>query len=402
MLVSHRLGAPSHRRAGRSELRATSRRSWLTGNAAILGAGLTSDSRAAGSSMPGSAGQGCSVESLWVSEPAARVGYTQRMIQVGADTVPVAVWYPSASGFDGASPPREALEYTQRTSFGKLVRTFLKIPVPGWLLNSDKRLRASSFVTQGMEPTSGALPAVVLAHGFLGSRFDMLHLAERLAAQGMVVMSPEFPDARSGEVTADPSSMGQPATRQDILLATMADLQTQFSVTRVGLLGHSAGSGTISRLPGVYARVSVAGLVPQPESQPEGPFLVVHSSGDSTIAFQGGMEAVRARLASGAYTFLSAESEQDRIIKQATAAPQRLALLLSRPNHISFLSERSNDAMLSTLAFLLPVARMLNLRLLDFDKYYESRDSRETARVYVPVVERFLVAHLAGNAGSRI
>lgn len=161
-----------------------------------------------------------------------------------------------------------------------------------------------------MEPTSGALPAVVLAHGFLGSRFDMLHLAERLAAQGMVVMSPEFPDARSGEVTADPSSMGQPATRQDILLATMADLQTQFSVTRVGLLGHSAGSGTISRLPGVYARVSVAGLVPQPESQPEGPFLVVHSSGDSTIAFQGGMEAVRARLASGAYTFLSAESEQ--------------------------------------------------------------------------------------------
>lgn len=58
--------------------------------------------------------------------------------------------------------------------------------------------------------------------------------------------------------------------------------------------------------------------------------------------------------------------------------------------------------MLSTLAFLLPVARMLNLRLLDFDKYYESRDSRETARVYVPVVERFLVAHLAGNAGSRI
>ena len=39
------------------------------------------------------------------------------------------------------------------------------------------------------------------------------------------------------------------------------------------------------------------------------------------------------------------------------------------PNHISFLWSRSNDALLSFLSPLLPVAKLLRIFVLDFDVY---------------------------------
>jgi len=56
------------------------------------------------------------------------------------------------------------------------------------------------------------------------------------------------------------------------------------------------------------------------------------------------------------------------------------------PNHISFLAGSVNDSMVSFLSPLLPVAQLLGIPVLDFDRYKESRDSVETAGVTVPLV----------------
>ena len=70
--------------------------------------------------------------------------------------------------------------------------------------------------------------------------------------------------------------------------------------------------------------------------------------------------------------------------------PRRAALILDEPNHLSFLSEGVNDAMIQFLSPLLPVAQTLQIPVLDFDRYKESRDSKATAELYHPVVVRYL------------
>jgi len=139
------------------------------------------------------------------------------------------------------------------------------------------------------------LPVVILAHGYLGSRFDLVHLAERLAVQGFIVASPEFGDSRSGEISP-PGFLGHEAGRMDILQAAVSAVTTNFATGPLGLVGHSAGSGTIFSLVGSYPRVSIAGLVPSSSRQLQGPTLVVASSGDSTARFQGGIASMLKRL----------------------------------------------------------------------------------------------------------
>ena len=62
------------------------------------------------------------------------------------------------------------------------------------------------------------------------------------------------------------------------------------------------------------------------------------------------------------------------------------------PNHISFLWSRSNDALLSFLSPLLPVAKLLRIFVLDFDVYKRERDSHRTARSLVPTLRRFFAS----------
>jgi hypothetical protein len=60
------------------------------------------------------------------------------------------------------------------------------------------------------------------------------------------------------------------------------------------------------------------------------------------------------------------------------------------PCHISFLSSRTNDAMVDMLGPLLPVARLLNVPVLDFDVYARTRDSDAVAADLVPAVVAWL------------
>ena len=59
------------------------------------------------------------------------------------------------------------------------------------------------------------------------------------------------------------------------------------------------------------------------------------------------------------------------------------------PNHISFLSEGTNDEMVKFLSPFLPLARLLGIPLLDFDAYQLSGDAAPTARAVTPAVLSF-------------
>ena len=62
------------------------------------------------------------------------------------------------------------------------------------------------------------------------------------------------------------------------------------------------------------------------------------------------------------------------------------------PCHISFLSSRTNDAMVEVLSPLLPVARAIGVPVLDFDKYQTTRDSDAVNAELVPLIAEWLDA----------
>ena len=62
------------------------------------------------------------------------------------------------------------------------------------------------------------------------------------------------------------------------------------------------------------------------------------------------------------------------------------------PTHISFLSSRTNDAMVEVLSPLLPVARAVGVPVLDFDKYQIARDSDAVNARLVPLIAEWLNA----------
>ena len=70
---------------------------------------------------------------------------------------------------------------------------------------------------------------------------------------------------------------------------------------------------------------------------------------------------------------------------------RRRAIFFDSPNHISFLSTPTNEAMVSYLSPLLPVAKLLGVPLLDFDTYSTTRDSDATAAKFIPLVESFFL-----------
>ena len=94
------------------------------------------------------------------------------------------------------------------------------------------------------------------------------------------------------------------------------------------------------------------------------------------------------------YNFASLDEQMVRLQSWGAKLPPRSALIFNNPsnapNHISFLAEGTNDAMVGFLSPLLPLARTLGIPVLDFDKYQVSRDSRVTAGVVNPLVVEYI------------
>lgn len=239
---------------------------------------------------------------------------------------------------------------------------------------------------QQLRSSAGLLPkncAVIFAHGYLGSRFDMLHLCERLASQGFVVAASDFSEGLSGAVSELP--------RRDIVAELLAKLRRAWGAQQFGIVGHSAGGGTATVSPGPFAcgRVAVAGLAPGYDD-PD-PLLVLASEGDGVVR----LERVLQAIPSG--TPCVEDPGNYDLSKKSGAVLLRRGLKDGHqaPCHISFLSAETNKAMISLLSPLLPVARVLEVPVLDFDTYLELQDSEEVAAATLPLIEDFFCTNAA-------
>jgi hypothetical protein len=128
---------------------------------------------------------------------AAVIGYDDVVLDLPCGArVPACVWLPS----DGTDAPPASYKY--RISAGRLVKTILGLPTP------DAIARTFALDAPGVREAPGAsvkdgTPVVVVAHGFLGTRFDLSKFGEALAREGAVAIAPDFDETLAGSYTPD-------------------------------------------------------------------------------------------------------------------------------------------------------------------------------------------------------
>jgi hypothetical protein len=226
---------------------------------------------------------------------------------------------------------------------------------------------------------------VILAHGYLGSRFDLSHLAETLAGHGYTCIAAEYPESLAASYERQPG-LDRSVINTALIRALGVGDDTQ---CRFGVVGHSLGCGTVQQIgDDSWARVSIAGFPRNRDGTPLRNGLFVTSMGDGAVSLAkfGGPRFV----AECGYELLSAPDINNDFSTWRGTLPQRAALVLENPNHISFLAENVNDAMIDFLSPLLPIAQAMEIPVLDFDKYQYSRDSKPTAEIVHPLILRYL------------
>ena len=382
-------------------------------------------------------------------------------------SVPVATWFPEASGApderrDSESPG--VLYYPHAISVAKIARVLLNTPesTPRWLDRSTPLLAAPGVrvAARGETGREKSFDKVaVLCHGYLGSRFDLVDLAEALANEGFLVLAPEFAESlASPETTPAYARPGAPppknpsATRDEVVDAALRAFAPGFfspapesgasstsetgssRVPRVVIAGQSAGASTATSALGPFAaRVAIAGFRPPEaldarEALLRDPLLVVASAGDGVIslypresgafgAYEGiaasvkGMPSRVPKYDIGAFAARVGEIRAARDADKQSAFSETLrgngalnafvtyeppggdgGATTGLPCHISFLSSRTNDAMVEVLSPLLPVARAVGVPVLDFDKYQIARDSDAVNAQLVPLIAEWLNA----------
>ena len=337
------------------------------------------------------------------------VVYQPLYVNVSGVQIPVASWYHSREeSKTTATQPLDS--YQHRISLQKIGRK-----LAGWdfipsFANRNFALRPASqnsnirVVTvrdeqrwKGqLQQLPSSTPVVILAHGYLGSRFDLYHLAEKLASEGFLVLSPEYPESLADSfdpIILDTASgkILRNIDREMITNQLLLTLQQTWKVspTSFGIVGHSLGCGTAERTGNDnWTRVCLAGF---PSSRGNGSnCLFIGSMNDGAVNVDRALGMLRD------YNYVNLEERKIRSMisrQQCPTIPSKSYLIFAEngaPNHISFLSEETNDAMVDFLSPLLPLARVLNIPVLDFDKYQLARDSRVCGDVVVPLVAGYL------------
>lgn len=175
---------------------------------------------------------------------------------------------------------------------------------------------------------------------------------------------------------------------RSVIMSKLQDsLRSDWGVegTSFGIVGHSAGCGTaVTTGDDTWTRVCIAGFPRNRDgSSINGSVLFLTSMNDGAVS----LAAIPSE-----YVQLN-ECE----LSQLSDIPSKASLLFDRPdgpNHISFLADGTNDAMIDMLSPLLPVAQAMKIPVLDFDKYKTSRDSKQTAKVVIPLVTAYLKQHM--------
>lgn len=315
--------------------------------------------------------------------------------------VPVASWFPlatndqqeqtteaSTDSLNGESSPPT---YNHRISVRKIGQLLAKWNIPSFVARNYSLTPTGDFVADGTDqplPT-GAAPVVLLAHGYLGSRYDLSHLAEKLAAEGFICLAAEYPESLAASY--DPAD-GLDRSRINQALLETIESEWKIQASSYGIVGHSLGCGTALQTgDDKWTRVLISGFPKQRDGTPlDKNLLLLTSTNDGLMT--------RYFATNSKEDFLPPDFE---LLEESTLEaqyadkrlPQKSILIFDRPdgpNHISFLSESVNDAMIEFLSPLLPVARAFDIPVLDFDRYQVSRDSVVTAQVVHPIVMRYL------------
>lgn len=121
-------------------------------------------------------------------------------------SVPVAMWYPtdnvkqiadeSVVDYPNQRVSQDELKYNHRISVKKIGQLLAGWDfIPDFAAKDFQLQPTMGAITDGTKmpmPTSG--PVVFLAHGYLGSRFDLSHVAEALAQEGESMACMSFSD----------------------------------------------------------------------------------------------------------------------------------------------------------------------------------------------------------------
>lgn len=344
--------------------------------------------------FPGTSEKNDSRNSQTHAIPQSTVAYRCLSLDMGAAfgdaNVPVSCWYPAevkvtANGTE--NPPIKSVTYSHRISVHRIAKM-----LAGWewvpeMISRSISLQPGITCLDGENmplPASG--PLVVLAHGFLGSRFDLSHLAEALAGAGFICFSPEYPESMAASYQQQ-EGLDRTAITNRLMHAIKNDFNLH--ATSYGIIGHSLGSRTaIETGDETWTRICIAGF--EQKERTAGNIFFIFSMNDGAVPpsrDDDGKPVIPPDC-----TPLDEDS-----LDSLALLHSRVALVFDRsdaPNHISFLAESVNNAMISLLSPLLPVAHVFSIPMLDFDKYQLSRDSQATAKIVTPLVVRFLKEHM--------
>lgn len=341
----------------------------------------------------------------------------------GGVTVPVACWFPIQNNNDNMPASLEPAIYKHRISISRIGQLLAKWDwIPNFVAKdySMKPTGIFSSTTSSMsdnkinvvngrsiplpktnDDDDSNYPVIILAHGYLGSRFDLSHLAEELAASGFICIAPEYPEslAASYERIMANENWNRQYINNKLLrsmvhdwnIASTSSSSSSTPSTKFGIIGHSLGTGTVFQTGDeTWTRVAIAGFPRADFSKYNA--LYISSMNDGAVSLN--------RLG-GKQSFVLANypiiDEMDLMVSKSSSSmkqiPSRSAIVFDRedaPNHISFLAESVNDAMIDLLSPLLPVAQSLGIPVLDFDRYSISRDSMATASVTHPIIIQYL------------
>lgn len=361
---------------------------------ASLGAALLSNSASAFSARPSNPSV---QQSFRQTNPStATVAYTPLSISIkeyNNAQVPIACWFPADD--DAISATTSQAIYPHRISIRRIGQL-----LAGWDFIPEFASKKFS-----LEPTASSVesisdlprgiekPVVILAHGYLGSRFDLSHLAETLAAHGFVCLSPEYPESLAASYDRQDGLDRKVIT--DTLLQNVKDTWNM-NPSSFGIVGHSLGCGTAMQTGDeTWARVLIAGFPRNRDGTSlPGKQLFLASMGDGL--FNSSRNPQGKNIVPPDYKML--EDDQSRVAENKKL-PHRAAWILDgpdAPNHISFLTPSVNNAMIDLLSPLLPVAQAASMPVLDFDRYQKSQDATETAARVHPLILRYLQQEMLG------
>ena len=322
--------------------------------------------------------------------------------------IPVAVWYPVSpsdvdkgvmENFDGTrrNDYKPAI-YNHRISLSKIGMLLAGWNLPSFLRKEyrlkptlNKEVGTIVVDGDGIEIPTEDTRMILLAHGYLGSRFDLSHLAETLALDGFTCISAEYPESLSASYNPISSEYFNRSFITDRILDYFLK-ELNISPKSSGIIGHSLGCGTVVQTgDSSWTRVCIAGgFRGDPRIVGEkSPVLIISSINDGAVTYARVKDTIPKDFIS--LNENSIVVEDDESITQDI--PRRSSFLFEgseSPNHISFLSGNVNDCMIDFLSPVLPLALMLGIPVLDFDRYKVSQDSDRTAKITLPVIKRFL------------